>query len=89
MKDVMISIKGFDLDFERARHLTTALAREANADTDLVAWFDRRLGRSSPSVDPQYACGTPDRPHWEKYGMSHGGQLKVIVNEGDYVMIYN
>jgi hypothetical protein len=89
MKEVYVSVNGFDLDLERALHFTSALAREDNPDTDLVAWFDKKSDMHSPSLGKEYECDSPGLPHWEKYAMNHGGKMKVIVNDGEYVLIYN
>lgn len=48
-----------------------------------VAWFDRARGRASPEV-PE--CQR--NPGWLAYAESHGGNVKVEINQGEYVFIY-
>lgn len=74
---------GTELDFAAARALADAAAKQHAADAMLLAWFDRKQGRESPAV-PE--C--QHKPGWLAYAESHGGDIKVSINRGEYVFIY-
>lgn len=87
MQEVLIAVSGIAVDFDIARRVALALAAGDNPDeVSLVAWFDRGKGKHSPSC---MKCEFKDAPGWEVYGRNHGGRLKVVVNEGEYVFIYS
>ena len=50
-----------------------------------MAWFDKEKNKHSPS---QVECDAEGLPGWEEYGRHHGGQEKIVVNNGQYVFIY-
>ena len=81
--EVGVTVTGCELDFDTAQRLAQALAARRGAEAMLVAWFDRRRGRASPEV-PE--C--QHRPGWLVYAQSHGGNLRVDVNGGEYVFIF-
>jgi hypothetical protein len=85
MKGISVSLKGIDLDFQTAEDITKAVARRFNPDTSLMAWFDRKQNKHSPS---QVECDAENLPGWEEYGRHHGGKWKIAVNDGEYVFIY-
>ncbi len=85
MKDILIAITGADLDFETARSMARIMAMQENGETDCLAWLDARQGRQSPAA---VQCEIKGRPGWEVYGENHGGRLKIIFNDGEYVFIH-
>ncbi len=85
MKVISISISGFELDYGTAHDITIAMAKKANPDTMLVAWFDEKLNRHSPT---HVECAAEGIPGWESYGKHHEGKLKMTINDGEYVFIY-
>jgi len=72
------------LDFEQARQLANARAREVSEDAMLVAWFDRKEGRFFPAI----ACGGREKPSWLVYAESRGANLVVDINEETFVFVY-
>ncbi len=86
MKDVLISIKGYDLDYTLARDLARKIAEQDEPDPMLIAWHDSRQNTQSPSC---VKCEIGDRPGWEVYGENHGGRLRIIINDRQYVFIYS
>ena len=86
MKDILIAITGADLDFETARNMARIIALQDNGETDCLAWSDARQGRQSPSC---VQCEIKGRPGWEVYGESHGGRLRISLNDGEYVFIHS
>jgi hypothetical protein len=84
MKSVYLSIHGIPIDFETCRNLALALARKANPDSSLMAWYDGQSKQHSPSL---VKCDGDDAPGWEEYGKNHGGTLRMSFNNGGYVFI--
>ncbi|MHB1016157.1 MAG: AF1514 family protein, partial [Desulfurivibrionaceae bacterium] len=52
--------------------------------TDCLAWYDAHREAHSPGC---VQCEIKGRPGWEVYGENHGGRLKIIFNQGEYVFI--
>ncbi len=84
MKDILIAITGADLDFDLARGMARIIALQANGETDCLAWSDAYREMHSPGC---VQCEIKGRPGWEVYGENHGGRLKIIFNQGEYVFI--
>ena len=84
MKEIEVKLDKSCLDFAIARARALGIAEKKNPETLLVAWYDKRDDRHSPSI----TCEGGDRPGWEEYGVNHGGSQKITVNHGDYVFIY-
>jgi hypothetical protein len=84
MKDILIAITGSDLDFETARNMARIIAGQENGETDCLAWSDARRNSHSPA---SVQCEIKGRPGWEVYGENHGGRLKIIFNQGEYIFI--
>ncbi|HZV54458.1 MAG TPA: AF1514 family protein [Rhodocyclaceae bacterium] len=84
MKQVRIRFSGTEMDYSRAAELARVCAREDSgvADPVLMAWCDRKTGRTSPVIE-----GSDPRYRWRDYGASHGGQLEVDVGDS-YAFIY-
>ena len=85
MQDVKVTISGLDFDFEYAQGIARSIAAKKNPETDLMAWYDKKQERHSPSI---VECNKAGIPGWEEYGRHHGGTLKVEINKGEYVFIY-
>lgn len=84
MQRIDLMMKRSGLDFVTARDGALGTAKKNNPETFLVAWYDKRDDRHSPSI----TCEGGDMPGWEEYGMNHGGNQKISVNWGDYIFIY-
>ncbi len=83
MREVELTAAEPALDFAAARALADSAAKQQAEDAMLLAWFDRKQGRESPQV-PE--C--QHKPGWLAYAESHGGDIKVSINRGEYVFIY-
>ena len=70
--------------FAQARELANREVRKRGGDSLLLAWYEQDTGRYSPNVD---CCGE-DRPSWQVYAESRGGNLTVYLNEGEFVFLY-
>ena len=84
MRAIGVNVTGLELDFEAAQALAETAARRHADSVMLLAWFDRRRKKVSPDV-PE--C--QQKPGWLVYGESHGGDIKVDVNQGDYIFIFS
>lgn len=58
-------------------------ARQINKEAMMLSWYNGRTGKGYPD----YECGN-QRPFWEMYADSRGSNLKIVVNDGDYVFYY-
>jgi hypothetical protein len=83
-RTVGLTVEGVTLDFAAARALADRLAAQAQGESMLVAWVDRARGEESPKV-PE--C--QKKPGWLAYAESHGGNLWVNINRGEYLFIYS
>jgi hypothetical protein len=83
--EVFLTLEEGDVDFEKAREEVLNRAGRYDSDPMLLAWYDRREDRESPEI----ACESEDSdPGWVSYAKSHGGDLTVNVNGGDYYFIF-
>ena len=73
-----------EFDFGRASDLARATAREINRDAMMLAWFNRRTGEGFPDYD----CGPGDRPPWQVFADARGGNLTIVINDGEFIFIY-
>jgi len=58
-------------------------AREINKDAMMLSWYNDHLGEGYPN----YEC-THEKPFWEMFAESRGYNLKIVVNEGEYIFFY-
>jgi len=72
------------LDFDGAKKIADARAREIGEEPMLLAWFDRKEGRFFPSV----ACSGRDKPSWLVCAESRGANLVIDVNREAFVFVY-
>lgn len=84
VKEIAVSIQGVALDYAAAHILAIALAEKAAGETMLVAWFDGKNKVGYPEVQE---C-TGDKPGWLAYAESHGGNLEVNVNGGEFIFVF-
>jgi len=84
VKEIAVSIQGVALDYAAAHILASALAEKAAGETMLVAWFDGNNKVGYPEVQE---C-TGDKPGWLAYAESHGGNLEVNVNGGEFIFVF-
>jgi hypothetical protein len=74
-----------DVNFEWAQHVAFERVKKYDSDPMLVGWYDRKKGKVSPSE----SCEDKEsEPGWVRYAKSHGGNLTVNVNDGEYIFIY-
>lgn len=81
---IHLRVDAENLDFEAAKSISDAKAKEKADDPMLLAWFDKKTGRFSPKVD---CCGG-DKPAWLVYAESRGGTVMVCINDGEFVFVY-
>lgn len=91
LKEIDISVSGdINLDYDVIHDFSKTIAKKFNADTSLITWCDKRTKRCGPAeVCKPLTSEHVDIVELERYGLSHGGSLKIDVNRGDYVFIYN
>jgi hypothetical protein len=77
-------VNGLELDFESAQALAKTAAQHLAPGAMLLAWYDRPRGRESPEV-PECT----QKPGWLAYAESHGGDIRVDINHGEYVFMFN
>jgi hypothetical protein len=83
MRDVRVRVEGVELDFEAASGLAKHVASKIEGETMLLAWLDSRRGKEYPQV-PECM----HQPGWVAYAESRGADLRVVVNDGDYVFLF-
>lgn len=85
MEEIILTLGNGDIDFESARAEARRNAEKSNPDAEIISWHNRDANTQSPCcLRCEYDDGTPA---WEMYGRNHGGRLKVVVNNGQYVFI--
>jgi hypothetical protein len=83
MREVNLRVDGLDLDFDLADDLARQVASKVEGETMLLAWLDRKAGRECPEVRE---C--MHKPGWLAYARGHGGDLSVVVNDGEYIFVF-
>lgn len=71
------------VDFKDARKSADDIANKKLIEPLLIAWYDGIAEKGHPDV---HEC--TNKPGWQTYAESRGGQLAINVNEGKYVFIY-
>ncbi len=83
-KEINVSVQGVALDYAAAHLLAAALAEKATGETMLVAWVDGKNKVGYPDVQE---C-TGDMPGWRAYAESHGANLDVNINGGEFIFMF-
>jgi len=86
MKPIALTLAGQELDFDLGRQLGNAIALAGNEEACLVSWGDNLRHLHSPS---NLQCEIRGEPGWEVYGRSHGGRLRISINQDALVLIYS
>jgi len=84
MQEIKIQISDSEISQETAQEMALLLAERQNPETMVIARRNRLLNSCSPCC---LKGNLGEKPGWEVYGESHGGRLKITVNNGDYVFI--
>jgi len=84
INSVRIKIDDRALDFNMAKKVADQKIKEHNPDAILLAWYNGKTGDSIPKVE----CCREDKPAWIVYAESRGGDISVIINDEEYVFIY-
>lgn len=84
IKEIDVRVQGAALDYAVADALADVLAKKVARDVMLVAWFDGKNNMGYPAVKE----GSGDKPSWLAYAESHGGNLSVNVNDGEFVFVF-
>ncbi len=85
METVNINIDNPELDYDTARAIAEIPAKKDNESAMLISWYDRKKEKHSPAA---VRCEIKGAPGWEVYGENHGGRIKIIINDREYVFIY-
>ncbi len=85
MKEIQITISGRDVSQAEAQKFGQILAESDNPDTVVISRYNRQANACSPCT---LKGNLGDKPGWEVYGENHGGRLKIVVNDGEYVFIF-
>ena len=72
------------LDMAEAREIADRKAREWTENPMLLAWYEAKSGKFSPSVE----CCSEIKPGWVVYAESRGGNITIDINDEEYVFIY-
>ena len=81
---IKLTIDEADLDFNTARDRAKAKALAINRNAMQLAWYNDQTGQGFPDYD----CGPGDRPPWQVFADSRGGNLTIDVNDGTFIFIY-
>jgi hypothetical protein len=73
-----------EVDFDDAKRMADAKAREKLSEPMPLAWYDRKAGTFAPKVE----CCDQNKPAWLIYAESRGGKVVVSVNGEEYVFVY-
>ena len=71
-------------DLTAARRIADQKARELASEPMLLAWYEAKSGRFSPSVE----CCSETKPGWLVYAESRGGDIAIDINDQEYVFVY-
>jgi len=84
MLTIDTTIQGTSINYTIARAAAQPLAEKASGEAMLIAWFDAKHKTGHPDVEE---C-TGDKPGWLAYAESHGGNLAVNINGGEFIFIF-
>ena len=84
IREIDVSVRGTALDYAAAHAIADVLGKKVARDAMLVAWFDGKNDMGYPVVQE---C-TGDKPGWLAYAESHGGNLEVNINDGEFVFVF-
>jgi hypothetical protein len=84
METIRVTVEGAEVNFDAARKRADDIAAGKLKEPLLVAWYDGVAGLGHPDV-PECT----DRPGWQVYAESRGGELTIDVNSGQYILIYS
>jgi len=83
-KPIDLQLEDEGLDFGRAKKKADETVENLVGEAMLLAWYVARTGEYAPDIP----CCQTDKPPWLAYAQSRGGNLAVVINNGDYVFIY-
>lgn len=83
IKEIDVSVRGAALDYAATHALAEVLSKKVARDAMLVAWFDGKNDVGYPVIQE---C--TDKPGWVAYAESHGGNLGVNINGGEFVFVF-
>lgn len=89
IREIDVAITGdFTLNYDIAHDLSKLIASRINPEGSLIAWHDKRKNTCGPG---EVCKTTPvvDVVELERYGKSHGGNVKITMDDGHYMFIYS
>ena len=75
-----LSVRDVAIDYAAAH----ALAVKAAGEAMLLAWYDGKNNAGYPEVQE---C-TGNKPGWLAYAESHGANLAVNINGGEFIFVF-
>ena len=75
-----LNVRAVALDYTAAH----ALAVKAAGEAMLLAWYDGKNNAGYPEVQE---C-TGNKPGWLAYAESHGANLAVNINGGEFIFVF-
>jgi Domain of unknown function (DUF5619) len=84
MVTVQITVRGLGLDYEKSKSFADLTVSHLSKESMIVSWYDGQKNIEHPSV-PE--C--QHKPGWISYAEGHGGNVKIDINDGEFVFIYN
>lgn len=73
-----------DLDLAGASALAREKARAINRDAMLLSWHSGKTGAFRPQIE----CGTGGRAPWIVFAEARGCNLRIDINDGEFVFYY-
>lgn len=83
MHEMRLRVWDKELSFDAACDLAKQEASRLETEMMLLAWFDRKAGKEYPVV-PECL----HQPGWVAYAESRGANLKVVINDGEYIFLF-
>jgi hypothetical protein len=83
--ETYLNLDAPDLDLDMARKAALERVKKYDTDPMLLSWYEKKSGKMSPSESCQ---GEGGQPGWVNYAKSHGADLSVNVNHGEYIFIF-
>ena len=74
-------------DYQQAMKLADQLAEEKFGEFMLLSWYDRDRDFESPQHSSECHADSAV-PGYVDYGINHGAQLKVDIEQGRFVFYY-
>jgi hypothetical protein len=85
---MFLEAEAISSDFDRAKKVADALARELLGECACMSWYDRILDREAPAHASECHDDSCDVPGYVEYAESRGAELMIDVGGGNFVFCY-